>query len=71
MSEVTIQLRPGPPGERRIVVRLRSDCDLMPHEHEQLHRRVVEQLLEGGILGRCDERIHVERERPAKEPALG
>ena len=51
MAEMTIRLRIDPnTGKKDIVVSLRSDEDLLPHEHEQQHRQLVEKLIEGGLL---------------------
>jgi hypothetical protein len=51
MAEMTIQLRCDPvTGKKDIVVSLRSDEDALPQEHEQLHRQLVDQLVEGGIV---------------------
>ena len=44
-------------------VGLRSDEDALPHEHEELHRRVVAGLFpSAGGVG---------RERPGREPVVG
>jgi hypothetical protein len=51
MAEMTIRLVTDPQtGKKDIVVDLRSDADSLPHEHEQLHRRLVEQLVAGGLV---------------------
>ena len=51
MAEMTIQLRMNPEtGKQDIVVQLRSDEDLLPHEHENHHQALVDQLIEGGLL---------------------
>lgn len=48
---MTIQLRCDPAtGRRDIVVKLHHDAELLPHEHEQLHRKLVDRLIEGGLL---------------------
>ncbi|MFL5331299.1 MAG: hypothetical protein ACJ8C4_20625 [Gemmataceae bacterium] len=64
MPELTIELRCDPDtGRRDIVVKLHDDEELLPHEHEQLHRRLVNRLVEGGLLqaGEAGELV-VERE---------
>jgi hypothetical protein len=79
MPEMTIQLRCDPAtGRRDIVVKLHGDADLLPHEHEDLHRRLVERLVEGGVLQAGESgRLVVEREdgveitRPAAEESGG
>jgi hypothetical protein len=51
MAEMTIRLVTDPQtGKKDILVDLRSDADSLPHEHEQLHRRLVERLIEGGLV---------------------
>jgi hypothetical protein len=66
MPEVSIHLRRDPVAGLTVIrVGLDPDDDLLPAEHEQAHRRVVERLVPG--LGR----VTVERERPAREPVVG
>ncbi len=64
MPEMTIQLRCDPQtGRRDIVVKLHGDDELLPIEHENLHRRLVEKLIEGGLLKDGEPgRLVVERE---------
>ena len=51
MAEMTIRLRCDPAtGKKDIVIKLRSDEDALPHEHEEQHRALVDKLLERGIL---------------------
>jgi hypothetical protein len=51
MAEMTIRLRCDPAtGKKDIVVSLHSDADALPHEHEQLHRKLVEKLIDGGLV---------------------
>lgn len=51
MAEMTIQLRIDPAtGKKNIVVDLRGDDDSLPHEHEQMHKALVDKLIEGGLL---------------------
>jgi len=46
MAELTIRLRVNPEtGKKDIVIDLRSDADALPHEHEQQHRHLVQQLI--------------------------
>ena len=49
---------------------LRSDEDALPQEHEQRHRRLLEQLL-ALDLEAGDQNVEVTRERPAREAAVG
>lgn len=72
MAEMTIRLIPDPAtGKKNIVVALRSDADALPHEHEQMHRALVEKLVNGGLL-KAEEvgQIVVEREEEEKGPAV-
>ncbi len=72
MAEMTIRLISDPAtGKKNIVIALRSDADALPHEHEQMHRRLVEKLVNGGLL-KAEEvgQIVVEREEEEKAPAV-
>jgi hypothetical protein len=72
MPEMTIQLRRDPlTGKQNIIVKLRSDEDALPHEHEQMHRALVDKLINGGILKAGEEGnliIEREEEKSAPEP---
>jgi hypothetical protein len=69
MAEMTIRLRCDPEtGKRDIIVSLRSDADSTPHEHEQLHRQLVEKLVNGGIM-KAGDKLIVERESQKGEAA--
>jgi hypothetical protein len=72
MAEMTIRLIPDPhTGKKNIVVALRSDADALPHEHEQMHRALVDKLVNGGILKASEVgQIVVERETDEKTPSL-
>lgn len=64
MAELTIRLRRDPQsGKQDIVITLRSDEDALPHEHEQMHRELVEKVIGKENVGK----VVVERE-PGKEP---
>jgi FtsH ternary system domain X3-analog len=71
MAEMTIQLKIDPAtGKKDIIIALRSDADALPHEHEQQHQRLVEKLIEGGLLKAAEVgKIVVEREAEEGEPA--
>ncbi|MCU0880936.1 MAG: hypothetical protein MUF06_24465 [Pirellulaceae bacterium] len=71
MAEMTIQLKIDPAtGKKDIVIALRSDDDALPHEHEQQHQRLVEKLIEGGLLQASEVgKIVVERVAKGGEPA--
>jgi hypothetical protein len=67
MAELTIMLRRDPnTGKQNIVIKLDSDADALPYEHEQMHRELVEKII-GKSLEDFGEVI-VEREGAA-EPA--
>jgi hypothetical protein len=67
MAELTIMLRRDPnTGKQNIVIKLDSDADALPYEHEQMHRELVEKII-GKSLEDFGEVI-VEREA-APEPA--
>ena len=70
MAEMTIQLKCDPvTGKKDIIVSLSGDADSLPHEHEQLHRRLVEKLIEGGVLQASEVgKVIVEREEEAAKP---
>jgi len=51
MARMIISLRCDPAtGKKDIVVKLQSDPDALPAEHEQLHRTLVDKLIEGGVI---------------------
>lgn len=55
MAEMTISLRVNPVTKKKdIVIALHSDDDSLPHEHEQLHRQLVEKLIRGGLVGESE-----------------
>ena len=70
MAEMTIQLRIDPnTGKKDIVISLDSDADLLPHEHEEQHRKLVEKLIEGGMIQASElGKIVVEREEETPAP---
>jgi hypothetical protein len=72
MAIMTIRLIPDPnTGKKNIVVALRSDADALPQEHEQMHRALVDKLINGGLLKASEVgQIVVEREGEEKAPAL-
>lgn len=67
MAEMIIMLRRDPnSGKQNIIVKLDSDPDSLPIEHEQLHRKLVEKLV-GKVLDPEDMgEIIVEREPEAQ-----
>lgn len=71
MAEVTIQLQIDPQsGKKNVIISYRSDEDALPVEHEEDHRRLVDQLIEGGAL-KAQElgQIVVERQSAEGAPA--
>ncbi|MCR9119675.1 MAG: hypothetical protein NXI22_22305 [bacterium] len=71
MAEMIIRLVVDPDtGKKNIVVKLHSDADALPHEHEQQHRALVEKLIEGGVVDASEVGdVIIEREEEASEPA--
>jgi hypothetical protein len=74
MAELIIQLRRNPQtGKHDIIVKLHSDPDALPMEHERLHREQVAKLLgrdpaELGELIVTREQENVTTPEPAAEP---
>lgn len=69
MAEMLIILRRDPQtGKQNIVVKLDSDPDALPVEHEQMHKQLVEKLIGKGLKPEDLGELVVERE-PAAEPA--
>jgi hypothetical protein len=51
MAELTLRLRRDPQtGKKDLIISLRSDEDALPHEHEQMHKALVDKLLAQGLL---------------------
>jgi hypothetical protein len=71
MAEMTISLRCDPTtGKKNIIVTLHSDEDALPQEHEQMHRRLVDHLIHGGIVKATEVgQLIVEREEKDPQPA--
>jgi hypothetical protein len=71
MARLTISLRCDPvTGKKDIVVKLHSDPDALPMEHEQQHRALVDKLIEGGVLKAAEAgKVVVERPGEEKDPA--
>ena len=76
MAEMTIRLRVDPTtGKKDIVISLSSDADALPHEHEQMHRKLVEKLIHGGLVQASElgqiivERVEEEAVPPITEAA--
>lgn len=51
MGLLTLRLEIDPVTKKKnVLVKLESDSDALPHEHEQQHKAIVEALLKGGHL---------------------
>ena len=69
MAEMIIMLRRDPQsGKQNIIIKLNSDADALPYEHEQMHRELVEKLIGKGLNPEDLGEIVVEREAAA-DPA--
>ena len=65
MAELTIRLRKDPEtGKHDIIIDMKSDEDALPHEHEQMHRDLVEKVIGKENVGK----VVIERESE-KAPA--
>lgn len=75
MAEMIIMLRRDPQsGKQNIIVKLDSDPDALPIEHEQLHRKLVEKLVGKGLNPEDLGEIVIEREAeqaPLPQPTSG
>ena len=66
MANVIIKLvRDGKTGKRTVVVSYESDADALPMEHEEEHRRLVDQLIQKGIA-KAGDAIVVDRGQPSE-----
>jgi hypothetical protein len=64
MAQMMIILRRDPTsGKQNIIVKLDSDPDALPLEHEQMHRQLVEKLIGKGIHAEDLGEIIIEREQ--------
>ena len=71
MAQMIISLRCDPAtGKKDIVVKLQSDPDALPAEHEQLHRTLVDKLIAGGVIRAAEVgKVVVERQEDEALPA--
>ena len=68
MAEMIIILRRDPKtGKQNIIVKLDSDPDALPIEHEQMHKQLVEKLIGKGLDPEDLGEIIVEREAEAAD----
>ena len=52
MAEMVLKLSRDPAsGRPLVVVELHSDADSLPFEHEEAHRKILEQLIGKGLIG--------------------
>ena len=64
-----VMLRRDPhTGKQNVIVKLDSDPDALPIEHEQMHKALVEKLVGKGVNAEDLGEIVIERE-PEREPA--
>ena len=69
MAELLIILRRDPTtGKQNIIIKLESEPDALPIEHENLHKKIVEKLVGKGMKAEDLGNIVIERE-PQAEPA--
>jgi hypothetical protein len=67
VAEMIIVLRRDPQtGKQNIIVKLDSDPDALPIEHEQMHKRLVEKLVGKGLDPEDLGEIIIEREGQAE-----
>jgi hypothetical protein len=70
MARMIIQLRTDAlSGKQNILVKLDSDPDALPIEHEQLHRRLIEQLIGKGLAAEDIGTITIDRETASQPTA--
>lgn len=76
MADVILRLRVDPAtGKRELVIDYTSDADALPAEHEDAHRQIANQVVEGGLRsGKVDVSRGEEAaaaEAPASETPVG
>jgi len=63
MADLILRLRVDPAtGKRELVIDYTSDADALPIEHEDAHRQLADQLVDGGLRGG---KVEVTREAAA------
>ncbi len=51
MAELNIRLQIDPEtGKKNLIIEYDSDSDMLPIEHEEEHRRLINELVEGGMV---------------------
>lgn len=65
MAKLIIRLEVDPKtGKKNVIISYGSDADALPSEHEEAHRRLVDQLIHGGALKAAElGQVVIERER--------
>ena len=67
MAEMIIMLRRDPnTGKQNIIIKLDSEADMLPHEHEQMHRSLVEKIFGKGAKPEDMGELIIEREGEAQ-----
>ncbi|NVJ20325.1 MULTISPECIES: hypothetical protein [Myxococcus] len=71
MASLILRLLVNPQtGRKDVVIQYESDSDALPMEHEEEHRRLVDQLIAGGALKASEVgRIIVQRDTPSGQVA--
>jgi hypothetical protein len=69
MADLILRLRVDPAtGKRELVIDYASDADALPIEHEDAHRQLADQVVDGGLRsGKVD--VTREVAAPAEAPA--
>jgi hypothetical protein len=68
MAELNIRLTIDPETRKKnLIIEYESDSDMLPIEHEEEHRRLVNALVEGGVV-KAEELGKVVVQRGSSEP---
>ncbi|WP_342381326.1 hypothetical protein NVS55_16845 [Myxococcus stipitatus] len=67
MASLILRLVVNPTtGRKDVIIQYESDSDALPMEHEEEHRRLVDQLIAGGALKASElGRVVVQRDTPS------
>jgi hypothetical protein len=71
MAELNIRLLIDPDtGKKNLIIEYESDSDMLPIEHEEEHRRLINELVDGGVV-KAEElgKVVVKRVLPNPSPA--
>ncbi|AKF81126.1 hypothetical protein OWM54_03170 [Myxococcus sp. MISCRS1] len=71
MASLILRLLVNPQtGRKDVVIQYESDSDALPMEHEDEHRRLVDQLIAGGALKASElGQVIVQRDTPSGQAA--